>query len=84
MITVVAIVAPDMAVRAEIGGVGCAGAVRLRLRRRGDRTDRGRSGNRERAGDKGRPDQAPHDGLPSLIPTTGITGNNLARFKAIL
>src|SRR6185436_17136413 len=44
MITVVTIVAPDMAVRAEIGGVRCAGAVRFRLRRRGDRTDRGRFG----------------------------------------
>ena len=63
------IVAPDMAVRAEIGGIGCAGALRLRLWRGGDRTDCGRSGHHKRASDKGCPDQALHDGLLSLIQT---------------
>jgi hypothetical protein len=57
------IVAPDIALRAEIGGIGSAGALRLRLGCCGNRTDRGRSGNHERASDKGCPDQTPHDGL---------------------
>src|SRR5947209_2405803 len=69
IIAVMTIVAPVIAVRAEIGGIGCAGALRLRLWRRGDRTDRGRSGNHERTCDKGCPDQALHDGLLSLIQT---------------
>src|SRR5256885_7541088 len=68
-IAVMTIVAPDTAMRAEIGGVGCAGTLHLRLWRRGDRTDRGRSGKHERASDKGGPDQTLHDGLLSLIQT---------------
>ena len=63
------IVAPVIAVRAEIGGIGRAGALRLGLWRCGDRTDRGRSGNHERTCDKGCPDQALHGGLLSLIQT---------------
>src|SRR5439155_24195884 len=68
-IDVVTIVAPVITVRAEIGGIGCAGALRLRLWRRGDRADRGRSGNHERTCDKGCPDQALHDELLSWIQT---------------
>jgi len=75
-------VASGIAVRAEIGGVGCAGALCLRLWRRGGAIDRSRSRNRERASDKGCPDQTPHDGLLLLIPMTEITGSNLASFKA--
>jgi len=67
-----------MAARAEIGGVGCADARRLRLWRRGDRTDRGRYHNRERACDEGCPDQALHDQLLALNRMTRITDSNLA------
>ena len=75
-------VASGIAVRAEIGGLRCAGALCLRLCRRGGAIDRSRSRNRERASDKGCPDQTPHDGLLLLIPMTEITGSNLASFKA--
>src|SRR5689334_20067574 len=77
----VTMVASVMTVRAEIGGVGCAG-LRLRLRRRGDRTDRGRPANHEHACDKGCPDQAPHHGFLLPISTPEITDGNLAGFKA--
>src|SRR2546427_11188615 len=53
IVAVMTMVAPDIAVRAEIGGVGCAGTLRLRLWRRGGAVDRSRPGDRERASDKG-------------------------------
>ena len=81
---VVTIVAPDMAVRAEVSGVGCAGTLYLRLWRRGGAINRTRPGDRERAGDNGCADQTPHDGLLLQIQMTEITGSNLASFKATL
>src|SRR5947207_5028477 len=84
IVAVMTIVAPDIAVCAEIGGVGCAGALRLRLWRRGSDIDCTRPADCERACNKRCPDQALHDGLLSLISTSEITGSNLAGFKANL
>src|SRR5258705_2431243 len=67
IVAVMTIVAPVIAVRAEIGDVGCAGTLRLRLCRRGGAIDCTRPSNHERTCDNDCPDQALHDGLLSLI-----------------
>lgn len=53
IMTVVAMVTPVVAVRAEIGRIGSAGILRLRLRRCGGRIDRGRAGKNECTRNKG-------------------------------
>src|SRR5829696_4846961 len=68
-IAVMTRVAPDITVRAEIGGVRCAGTLCLRLWRCGGAINRTRPCNHKRTCDKGCPDQALHDGLLSLIQT---------------
>ena len=68
IITVLTMVAPDMAVRAEIGGVRRAGVLRLRLRRRGSGVDRSGCGKRESAGEH-ECTKAFHDGILVVDPT---------------
>src|SRR2546421_5293189 len=84
IIAVMTVVASVIAVRAELGGVGCAGALRLRLWRRGSDIDCTRPADCERACNKRYSDQGLHDGLPPLISTSEITSSNLAGFKANL
>jgi hypothetical protein len=73
------VMAPGMAVRAEIG----SGALCFRLRRSGRRTGCRRHDQHERDDDESSSDQVLHDSSSSPIPTTTITGSNPAGFKAI-